>query len=71
MGLDFDIAPNLKIEASYRYLNLGSIALCGLHSASASGSGCAVAAASRGALASNDIRIGLIWLVGEPQLAQD
>ena len=66
-GFDFDIAPNLKLEASYRYLNLGSIALGGLHCAA--GCGGAVAASSRGALVSNDIRIGLIWLVGEPQLA--
>ena len=67
-GLDFDIAPNLKIEASYRYLNLGSLALGGLHCAT--GCGGAVAASSRGALVSNDIRIGLIWLVEQPQPAR-
>ena len=66
-GLDFDIGPNLKIEASYRYLDLGSLALGGLHCAA--GCGGAVAASSRGALVSNDIRIGLIWLVEQPQPA--
>jgi opacity protein-like surface antigen len=66
-GFDFDIAPNLKLEASYRYLNLGSIALGGLHCAT--GCGGAVAASSRGAFVSNDLRIGLIWLVPGPQLA--
>ena len=30
-GLDFDIAPNLRLELSYRYLNLGAIAVGGLH----------------------------------------
>ncbi len=66
-GFDFDIAPNLKLEASYRYLNLGLIALGGLHCPT--GCGGAVAASSRGALVSNDLRIGLIWLVPAPALA--
>ena len=67
-GLDFDIAPNLKLELSYRYLNLGSIGIGGAHCASGLGAcaGGAVAATSRGALASNDLRIGLVWLVGDP-----
>ncbi len=69
-GFDFDIAPNLKLEASYRYLNLGSIAVGGAHCASIA-TGCvgSVAASSRGALASNDVRIGLIWLVEAPRPA--
>ncbi len=66
-GFDFDITPDLKIEASYRYLNLGSIALGGLHCAI--GCGGAVAASSRGALVSNDLRLGLIWLVPYSQSA--
>jgi opacity protein-like surface antigen len=71
-GLDVDIAPNLKLELSYRYLNLGSIAFGGLHcvpGAQACLGGARVAASSRNALASNDVRIGLIYLVGEPQAA--
>ncbi|RBP16490.1 opacity protein-like surface antigen [Roseiarcus fermentans] len=64
-GFDVDIAPNLKLEVSYRYLNLGSIALGGTHcfpGAPACVAG--VAATARGALASNDIRIGLVYLIG-------
>ena len=71
-GFDFDLAPNLKLEVSYRYLNLGSIAVGGLHcfpGAQACLGGAGVAASSRNALASNDLRVGLIWLIGEPQPA--
>jgi opacity protein-like surface antigen len=65
-GLDFDIAPNLKLELGYRYLNLGPIAIGGVHCLPAACPGGAAAARSRGALASNEVRIGLVWLVGEP-----
>ncbi len=71
-GFDYDLAPNLKLEASYRYLNLGSIAVGGLHclpGARACLGGAGVAASSRNTLASNDLRLGLIWLIGEPQPA--
>ena len=71
-GFDVDLAPNLKLEASYRYLNLGSVAVGGLHcvpGALGCLGGAGVAASSRNALASNDLRVGLIWLVGEPQPA--
>ena len=73
-GLDVDIAPNLKLELGYRYLNLGSIAVGASHCfvgapACAAGGGGAVAARSRGALASNELRIGLVLLVGEPSSA--
>ncbi len=56
-GLDFDVAPNLKLELSWRYLDLGAVALGG------------ASARSRGALASNDVRIGLVWLLDAPQAA--
>ncbi len=71
-GLDFDIAPDLKLEISYRYLNLGTIAVGGLHCVAGVQTclgGAGVAATSRNALASNDVRVGLIWLVPEPQSA--
>ncbi len=71
-GFDYDLAPNLKLEVSYRYLNLGSIVVGGLHCAPATQAclgGAGVVASSRGTLASNDLRIGLIWLIGEPQPA--
>ena len=71
-GFDYDLAPNLKLELSYRYLNLGSIAVGGAHcfaGAQACLGGAGVAASSRATLASNDLRVGLIWLIGEPQRA--
>jgi opacity protein-like surface antigen len=70
-GLDFDIAPNIKVELSYRYLNLGSMAIGGVHCVFGAEpcAGGAVAPTSRGALASNDVRIGIIWLVGDPASA--
>jgi opacity protein-like surface antigen len=68
-GLDFDIAPNLKLELSYRYLDLGSIALGAAHCFPGAACGAGVASSSRGSLASNDVRIGLVYLVGEPPAA--
>ncbi len=50
-GVDFDLTSNLKVEAGYRYLNYGSI-----------GGG---AISSRKRLASNDFRLGLVYLIGE------
>ena len=69
-GLDVDIAPNLRLELSYRYLNFGSIAVGGLHCVSGGQAclgGAGVAASSRNALVSNEVRVGLVFLVGEPQ----
>ena len=73
-GLDYEISPNLKFELSYRYLDSGSVAtggaICGLGAASGafplSCGGVPLHLASRRALASSDIRIGLIWTVGDP-----
>ena len=67
-GLGVDVAPNLRLELSYRYLDLGRIALGGgrgLCPAPACFAG-AGSVASRGALVSNDIRLGLVWMIGEP-----
>ena len=69
-GLNFRIAPSLKLEIGYRYLNLGSMAVGGPHcvsGAEACFGDAGVAASSRNALASNEIRVGLVWLIGEPQ----
>ncbi len=67
-GIDVDLAQNLKLEIGYRYLNLGSVALGAAHCVAGppACSGAAVAARSRGTLASNDVRVGLVLLVGEP-----
>jgi opacity protein-like surface antigen len=75
-GLDFDILPNLKLEASYRYLNYGKIAsgasnclgggFGGVFNAASCGIGVANSVRSANTLASNDFRLGLIWLLGAP-----
>lgn len=66
-GLDFDIAPNVKLELSYRYLNLGEAAFGGAHCAAAA---CGSRVASSRALASNDVRVGLVWFVDAPVVAR-
>jgi opacity protein-like surface antigen len=75
-GLDFNISPNLKFEFGYRYLNIGSIgtgqanclagAFGGAFNSQACNGGVATHIGSRRTLASNDIRLGLIWLLGAP-----
>jgi opacity protein-like surface antigen len=72
-GLDYDLAPNLKLELGYRYLNYGSLAAAGFRCvAGAAGAfgpadcdGVLLAVSSRGMLASSDFRLGLIWTLGE------
>jgi opacity protein-like surface antigen len=75
-GLDFTIAPNLKLELGYRYLNMGKIATggsnClagvsgGVFSAANCNGGVSNSFQSRSTIASNDIRIGLLWTLGAP-----
>ena len=75
-GLDFNISPNLKLEMGYRYLNYGSIETGGSHCLAGAGGGTFSAQncnggvsnhlSSSNTLASNDFRIGLIWLLGAP-----
>jgi opacity protein-like surface antigen len=78
-GLDFAITPNLRLELGYRYLSYGSVAtggsnclagtLGGIFSSQNCNGGVPNHVASRNTLASNDIRIGLIWMLGEAPLA--
>ncbi len=74
-GVDFDVAPGVKVELGYRYLDMGSLATGASH-CPAWGAGGALSAAgcsggvphtlsSRGALASSDFRVGLIWMLNE------
>ncbi len=75
-GLDFNVTPNLRLELGYRNLNYGSIktgasnclagAAGGVFSAANCNGGVANYVSSRSTLASNDVRIGLIWLLGAP-----
>jgi opacity protein-like surface antigen len=74
-GLDFMISPNLRLELGYRYLNYGSIGTgasnClagnngGTFSAANCNGGVPNYVSSRNTLASNDFRLGLIYLLGE------
>ena len=71
--------PNLRLELGYRYLNYGSITTGGSNclSGSAGGTftnlncsgGVANYVSSRNTLASNDFRIGLLYLIGDPNSA--
>jgi opacity protein-like surface antigen len=56
-GVDFNVTENLKIELGYRYLNYGKI--------SSGGSSDGTTISSSNTLASNDFRVGLIWMLGE------
>ena len=78
-GFDFNISPNLMFELGYRYLNYGTIttgqsnclagAPGGAFNSQRCTSGVSTHFSSRNTLASNDIRIGLIWMLGEPAAA--
>lgn len=75
-GVDFTLTPNLKLEVGYRYMNLGSFStgasscLAGVSGAAFSNTSCFGGVSnrlqSRNSLTSNDIRIGLLWTLGEP-----
>jgi opacity protein-like surface antigen len=74
-GVDFDVSANLKLELGYRYLNYGSITTGGSNclagesggtfSTANCSSGVANTISSRNKLASNDFRLGVIYLIGE------
>src|SRR5271165_4751675 len=78
-GFDFAVTPNLRLELGYRYLNYGTIStgasncLAGASGVAFSSQACANGVSThlstRNTLASNDVRIGLIWMLGEPEIA--
>ena len=59
-GLDFDLTANLRLELSYRYLSYGAAQTGGVDWQP----GLAGPVESRNRLASNDIRFGVIYLLG-------
>ena len=78
-GVDFQVTPNLRLELGYRYLNYGLIAtggsncLAGWAFSIAGCDGSTKTISSSNRLASNDFRLGLIYLIGEtppPVVAQ-
>lgn len=80
-GLDFTITPNLKLEFGYRYLNYGLITTGGSNCLAGNNGGVFSAAncsggapnyiSSRNKLASNDFRLGLIYMLGEAPAAAE
>jgi opacity protein-like surface antigen len=73
-GLSFDVTQNLKLDLGYRYLDYGKFTSGGLHCLDTSSSSGFSAGACGGSsytiqskhdLASNDVRIGLRWMIGE------
>jgi opacity protein-like surface antigen len=73
-GLDFNIAPNLKLELGYRYLNYGKVASGPSSCLNGTGQGNGFSVASCGGsnytiasdrLASNDFKLGLIWMIND------
>lgn len=63
-GLAYDVAPNVKLEASYRYLNMGKVA---------SGTGCPTCPAGvtigLNKVDSHDFKFGVRWLLGAAEPA--
>jgi opacity protein-like surface antigen len=60
-GVDYDLTARLKLELSYRYLSYGTGATGGADAYP----GLAGPISSRNRMASNDFRLGLIYLIGE------
>ena len=59
-GVDYAVSPNLKLELSYRYLNMGDV-----KSAQISCNGSCTHESQKYTLASNDIRIGMRWMFND------
>lgn len=64
-GVSFDVTPNLKLDFSYRYLDMGNATSAAIVCTTP----CA-AETQRYHLASNDIRVGLRWMLGEEEAPQ-
>jgi opacity protein-like surface antigen len=68
-GLDFNVTQNLKLELGYRYLNYGSFTSGAINCLNGTGQGngfnCTPNTISTKTLASNDVRIGLRWMIGD------
>jgi len=73
-GIDFNVTSNLKLELGYRYLSYGKINSGASNCLNGSGQGNGFSAGSCGGssysiatsrLASNDFKLGLIWMLGD------
>jgi opacity protein-like surface antigen len=68
-GLDFNVTQNLKLEIGYRYLNLGKFTSGGSNCLTSCNGGVPNYVKSTNTLASNDVRVGLRWMIGESSYA--
>ncbi len=64
-GLGYDVAPNLKLELGYRYLNLGKITTGNYDCASP----CAPYSLGAKTLDAHEFRFGMRWMLGGPAYA--
>jgi opacity protein-like surface antigen len=68
-GVDFNVTQNLKLELGYRYLDYGKFTTGTSNCLNGTGgftcSGGSYTVYSTRTLASNDFRLGLIWMIGE------
>ncbi|HEY3718850.1 MAG TPA: outer membrane beta-barrel protein [Roseiarcus sp.] len=64
-GLDFNVTQNLKLELGYRYLNYGGFTSGAINCLDGGGCNCTPSTISTKTLASNDVRIGLRWMIGD------
>jgi len=69
-GLSFDVTQNLKLDLGYRYLDYGKFTSGVSHCLNGTGTGTGFSCQgytvySKNELASNDLRIGLRWMIGE------
>jgi len=65
-GLAYNVSNNLKLELSYRYLNLGDAVTGRFHC----GNGCTSAPEQITNITSNDFRIGMRWLLNDTPAPQ-
>jgi len=68
-GAAFHVTPNLLLDMSYRYVNMGTFNTAGIACNGGASTGCAYEAQHFN-MASNDIRVGLRWLVAGPVYAE-
>ncbi len=66
-GVAFNLAPNLKLDIGYRYVDMGSIATGAITCSSTANGNCHYET-QHFKLASNDLRVGLRWML-DPRVA--
>ena len=68
-GLAFHVTPNLLLDMSYRYVNMGTFKTAAIACNGGVSTGCAYESQQFN-MASNDLRLGLRWLMAGPVYAE-